>query len=217
MYNLVIRGSLYDPFNDTYNYLTVDGVDYNSGGSLLNENNGGFTFFIVGGDYASAIPDQIGNGYNYFGGAIDGTADAYYFMFVTTEPHSISVNVTLSGVTSSIPVTGGVISIGNRCVTINTANPNLDTIAVWTLSLPNELSVNSDYFRSQGVIMSDVVNLNLYLNNFFNTTNSVLPISVTYKNNGNGTITLNYTYPLSPITLKSVTDSLIVTTNFINC
>jgi hypothetical protein len=220
IYSLVIEGNNYDPFSDTYNALIVDGNTFNvGGGSLLSANNGGDNGIALGLDYAAAIPDQVGNGYNYWGIQEDGFTNNYFFLFVTTEPHTIAVNVTLGGVTSSKTVTGGLVTYGHRCVTITTADPNSDYINTWNANIPNEVGGTGTFFRVEvgGVILSNTVSLNSSFNSQWNTTNNLLSLNVTYTDNGNGTITLNYTYPSSPILLTSVQGPIVGLNNFINC
>ncbi len=218
MYSLVIEGYLYDPPNDTYNGLVVNGVTYNvGGGSLLNTDLGGDTITALGADYAQALPDQTGNGYNYLG-----IQDAsfflypYQFIFVTSEPQTISVNVTLNGVTSNIPVTGGLVTMANNCCTVTAPNPT-DLIEAISFSIPNEVGGNTTITQIVGGIsINDTAQQVSIFGTFINTINTLLPFNVTFLNNGNGTYTVTYYYPQSPVQLEQLT-VLGSTYNFVNC
>lgn len=220
LYAMVIQGDLYDPANDTYNYLVVGGNQYNiGGGSLLSNDFGGDTFTTLGADYAQALPDQTGNGFKYIGYQMDGFTNAYFFMFVTSEAQNIAVNVTLSGVTQDIGVFGGLVSYSNRCLDITTATPTLDAISSLTVTVNDETGSPASYtiYDNAGVDLTDASiwlnQLNLYFNS--DSTN-LLATNVTYTDNGDGTVTLTYTYPSSTVLLKSAfaTSGAV---NFNNC
>lgn len=208
LYAMVIQGDLYDPANDTYNYLVVGGNTYNtSGGSLLSSDNGGDTFNALSVDYATAIPDQVGNGYNYIGYSTDGgVTNSYFFLFVTSEAQTIGVNVTLNGNTSTIIVPGGAVSYSNYCLDITTAAPTLDGIGSLTVTVNDETGSPAAYtiYDSAGVDLTNAAKWLGQLNKYFNSdTTKILATNVTYTNNGDGTVTLTYTYPSSTIILNS--------------
>ena len=220
LYAMVIQGDLYDPANDTYNYLVVGGNIYNtSGGSLLSQDFGGDTNTALGVDYAQALPDQTGNGYKYIGYKMDEFTNAYFFMFVTSEAQNIAVNVTLSGVTSLIGLTGGLVSYSNRCLDITTATPTLDGIGSLTVTVNDETGSPAAYtiYDNSGVDLTDAAKWLGQLNLYFNSDPGyLLSTNINYTDNGDGTVTLSYTYPSSTVILKSAFVNP-NTINFNNC
>lgn len=199
LYAMFIRGSGYDINNDTYDSLVVDGVTYSVGGSaLLNTDLGDPVSSIV----ADATAAGIYNATNVVGYYGNGVMDGYIlynwiFTIVTDAPHTISVNVTLSGTPTNIPITGGAFTMQNYCATANV----VDTQAAnnYYQFMKNEVGGNDEVYWGSAPIFSDNVSmlagLNLYLNTDVNQLNLLIPYTVNYTDNGDGTYTQTISAP----------------------
>ena len=212
VYALGILGDSYDPNNDIYAGLYVDGVNYNSGGGvLLNMDldptvQGVFMTDLTNAGLVDATNDGTYWGITFIPGL---TPVQYFFLIVTDAPHTISVDLRLSGNLTNIPITGGAVTIVDYCTTFTTPDASGEAVDSFTFTVDNELGNPVDINYSWGgSVMADtndiLSNFSAYINTF---SSQILPYTSNFTDNGNGTVTLTFGLLGNYVVLKNINSS----------
>lgn len=186
---------------DYYNGVTVDGTFYNPFGSVvMNDQYGGAVNIAFDADMTAAGLVNASNGTRANGFTLDPGVygDQFVFLAVTDQPHTIVVNLTIGGVTADYTLHGGLYTYKQYCCTITTPDPNFEDVLLqdWRIVDTSGTAVNSGITYPVGILVTDPTSIQVLIDQYLNTNNSLLNYGVTYTDNLDGTVTLKMQIPI---------------------
>ncbi len=190
---------------DTYNSVTVDGTTYSSqSGSQMEEDDALTTTEFASQTFladmtTAGLVDGAGNDVKFWG-SYDNTGflDQFFFLVATEQAHTITVNLTVNGVTADYPLSGGLFTyVPHECV-ITTGDPASETLSkllISAISSSPSTSIGPLYCVTNPAPVNDPVQVEAEFNTWMNTTSNILDYNIGYTDNGDGTITITNQIP----------------------